>query len=1151
MMFLSRVSLSFLIVSLLLINSAWAQSAPSSDEAAVRALTEAYFQAWATKDRTAFVQLWQSQAPEFAPRLQGMTGFFASRDPLVMHSLTVRRVKVESDKAWVRVAIEAQLPATQIHPEKSRTKMLRALEYVREAGQWKVWREVAAAADLASALIAAQNEPERAALLAAESELVTAELVHELNTQGNRRPVTQAIVINQLAARLGEQIGDKFGTARSLSNVGSLFQTQGNIGQALTFYQQSLALLVALERKDGIANNSLIIGNLHRLQGNYAQAITSYQQSLTTYEALQDKLGKTRVLNNLGLAHLFQGDVAPALESTQQALTLAEALSNKVEMAASLYNLGRIHLDQSNYAQALIHFQQSLTIRERLNARAAVADTLLRIGNVQQAQGNYAQALTNQRQSLAISEALADKPTMARTLTSLGDVYLSQNNYAAALTYLQKSLALSEAMQAKAIVASTLNSIGVIHRLQGNGAQALEYHRQSLAIFEVMEDKPGIAAMVNNIGIVYQAQGDYARALEHFTRSGQMWKALEKKNGTVSSLNNIGRVYFAQGNYEKALEYQQQALVLGESLGAKAGLVRLLSNLAEIYEKQQKHAQALEVTQRAATLAQEVGETDTLMKIRFTAGLAHRALKQTSQARAAFTEAIALIETLRTQVAGGEEEQQRFFATRVSPYHAMVDLLNAEGSPVEALRFAEYAKSRVLLDVLQTGRVNITKALTGPEQEQEHKLRAEVIAINNQISRSSQMAQPDPNKLNELKTRRTKARLTHEAFQTSLYAAHPELKVQRGEATIIKAEELAALLPDAASALLEYVVTDDRTYLFAVTKAADQSATVQTFTLPIKREELNQQIEAFRQQLAGRDLGFRAASARLYDLLLKPAQAQLKGKTNLIIVPDDKLWELPFQALQLGPTGAPRFLVEDAAIAYTPSLTVLREMMQRRKPSTTGATLLALGNPALGSETLARAALTLRDGKLASLPAAEEEVKALGQLYTATHSKVYVGTEAREDRAKAEAATMRILHFATHGILNNATPMYSHLMLTPGTTDEDGLLEAWELMQMDLQADLAVLSACETARGRYGAGEGMIGLSWALFVAGVPSTVVSQWKVESASTRDLMLQFHRGLQTGKASKAEALRQSALSLLRNPATNHPFYWAGFVLIGDQR
>src|SRR5262249_32075686 len=165
--------------------------------------------------------------------------------------------------------------------------------------------------------------------------------------------------------------------------------------------------------------------------------------------------------------------------------------------------------------------------------------------------------------------------------------------------------------------------------------------------------------------------------------------------------------------------------------------------------------------------------------------------------------------------------------------------------------------------------------------------------------------------------------------------------------------------------------------------------------------------------------------------------------------------------------------------------------------------------------------------------------------------------EASEDRVKAEAGRAGILHFATHGTLNNASPMYSHLALAQGDKNEDGLLEAWELMRLDLKADLAVLSACATARGRYGAGEGFIGLPWAAFVAAVPSTVVSQWKVESASSRDLMLSFHRQFRGPSAAaktsgtKAEALRQAALKLLKNPETSHPFYWAGFVLVGDGR
>jgi CHAT domain-containing protein len=267
------------------------------------------------------------------------------------------------------------------------------------------------------------------------------------------------------------------------------------------------------------------------------------------------------------------------------------------------------------------------------------------------------------------------------------------------------------------------------------------------------------------------------------------------------------------------------------------------------------------------------------------------------------------------------------------------------------------------------------------------------------------------------------------------------------------------------------------------------------------------------------------------------------------------LWDLPFQALLVD---GGRFLIEKAAISYAPSLTALREMTKRRK--TQGANsaptiLLALGNPQLGPETVNRAALTPRDEKLGPLPEAEQEVKALGRLYGMSRSKVYIRAEAREDRVKSEAGQARILHFATHGTLNNGSPMYSHLALAQGATNEDGLLEAWELMQLDLKADLAALSACETARGRFGAGEGMIGLAWALFIAGVPTTVVSQWRVESASARDLMLGFHRRLRAPRASakwkmtKAEALQQAALKLMKTPETSHPFYWAGFVLVGD--
>jgi CHAT domain-containing protein len=173
-------------------------------------------------------------------------------------------------------------------------------------------------------------------------------------------------------------------------------------------------------------------------------------------------------------------------------------------------------------------------------------------------------------------------------------------------------------------------------------------------------------------------------------------------------------------------------------------------------------------------------------------------------------------------------------------------------------------------------------------------------------------------------------------------------------------------------------------------------------------------------------------------------------------------------------------------------------------------------------------------------------------MYGPGRSKVYVGNNAHETTAKSEMPNYRIVQLATHGILNNASPMYSHLVLAQNEKDpnEDGLLEAWEMKDLDLKADMVILSACDTARGKISSGEGVIGMTWAMFIAGAPTTVASQWKVESFSTTELMLEFHRQLLAKKrVSKAEALRRASLKVMKMRGFEHPSYWAGFIVVGD--
>ena len=931
--------------------------------------------------------------------------------------------------------------------------------------------------------------------------------------------------------------------------------TYDEIGAALSAAKsdQERAALLAEEKEFATAELARALVNQgDRLysQGEYTQAMAILRLAQSVAEKIGARTEIARATHNIGNVHLSQGEYAQALERYRQGMAMYEALDDKAGIASILNDIGNVHRQQSDYTQALDYFQKGLAIREALGNQAGVATALNYIGIVHGSQGNHAQALEYFQRSLKIREEIRDEVGIARSLNNLGLAEWHLGDYARALEYLQRSLLMAESLGDKTGIPNRLVNIGLVHDIQGSYEQALEYYRKSLAIFESFGNKSGSARALSNIGSVHSDQGNYPQALEYYQKSLALVESLGDKAGVAETIFNIGIVHSRQGDYAQALERFQKSLAMYEALGLKDNIAGALKSTGNTYGLQKNYVKSLEYAERAATVARSIGASEKLWDSLTIVHRAYRHLNRPVEARQALEEAITIIETLRYQVAGGVEAQQRFFQSKVSPYHAMIELLMREGRPADALTFAEYAKARVLLDVLKTGRVNSAKAMTGQEQEQESKLRSELVSLNTQVTRASQQESPDQARLDELKSLREKARLKYEAFQTSLYAAHPELRAQRGDAPVVKGDEIAALLPNAGSALLEYLVTDEMTYLFAITK----SAGLQVYALPIKRDELIKQTESFRLQLAGRDLGFRASAGGLYQLLLKPAEAQLRGKTNLIIAPDDKLWDLPFQALL---TQAGRYVLESSAVSYVPSLTVLREMKaqrNRRRAETTGTAVLALGNPTIGKETIGRAAVALRDEKLNPLPEAEKEVKALGQLYGSARSKIYIGAEAREDRLKAEAAQARILHFATHGILNNASPMYSHLVLAQGGRNEDGLLEAWELTQMDLRADLVVLSACETARGRFGAGEGVIGLSWAMFVAGAPATLVSQWKVESASTRELMLGFHQRLMASskaKMTKAEALRQAALKLMKNPGASHPFYWAGFVLVGDGR
>jgi CHAT domain-containing protein len=340
---------------------------------------------------------------------------------------------------------------------------------------------------------------------------------------------------------------------------------------------------------------------------------------------------------------------------------------------------------------------------------------------------------------------------------------------------------------------------------------------------------------------------------------------------------------------------------------------------------------------------------------------------------------------------------------------------------------------------------------------------------------------------------------------------------------------------------VEYAVREHNTLILTATRSTEGTIIVKGKRIAAGRGALSERIERFLSALSRRESDDADARA-LYELLVAPIESEI-ARHEVCIIPNGPLWRLPFHALT-DRSGA--FLIERRAIFYAPAMA----MLARRAPRSAHAPreLLAMGDPRIDRVTMTSIREQVRGVTFTALPSAAGEVRGIARFYRAAATEVHTGAAARESTFKSVAADYRILHLATHGIADDSSPMYSSLLLARGQgDDEDGLLEAREIAAMSLHADIAVLSACDTARGRIGAGEGVTGLSWAFLAAGCPTTVVSQWSAESTATAELMVDFHRQLVQG-VTAAEALRRAELDLMKSRRYHHPYYWAPFVVLG---
>ncbi|MBD2358130.1 tetratricopeptide repeat protein [Tolypothrix sp. FACHB-123] len=922
----------------------------------------------------------------------------------------------------------------------------------------------------------------------------------------------KAINYQQQRLAIAREIKDHQGEGKALVNLGIAYYNLGNYPKAIEYYQQSLAIARKIQDRPTEARVLGSLGNVYDSLGNYPKAIEYHQQSLAIVREIKDRQSEGRILGNLGLAYFSLRDYPKAIEYHQQSLAIAREIKDRQTEGNALSNLGVAYLSLGEYPKAIEYHQQSLAIAREIKDRQGEGKSLGNLGNAYSSLGNYPKAIEYYTQTLAIAQEIKDRQSEKSALGNIGVAYRSLGDYPKALEYQQQSLAIAQEIKDRQGESSSLGNIGSVYLSLGDYPKAIDYFQQQLVITREIKDPKGESNALGNIGNVYLDLGDYPKAIEYFQQVLVIAREIKDRQSEGQSLGNLGNAYSSLGNYSKAIEYQQQSLVIAREIKDRQGESHSLRELGSAYLYQGDYPKAIDYYKQNLALAQEIkdrlGEGASLNNL----GIAFYKGGNLPAAEKTLYEGIKVKESLRGKKLA-DTNKVSLFDTQNNTYRILQQVLIAQNKTDAALEISERGRGRAFVELLASRlSANLQEEPPTPTNIREIKQIAK--AQNSTLIQYSIIY--DEFKINGKR----------EIKESELYIW---VIKPTGEVTFRKAD-------------LKPLWQKENINLEQLVKISRQSIGVRGAKIE-NPPQANPETQKKRLQ-------------KLHEILISPIADLLPKKETdkVVFIPQSSLFLVPFPALQ-DENG--KYLIEKHTILTSPSIQVLdltKKQYQKlgNQPLQTN-NMLIVGNPIMPKVTIK---IGETPQQLPPLDGAEKEAKAIANLFKI---QPLLGKQATESTVVQRLPQAQIIHFATHGLFDDIRGLDSSIALTPENLNSlssplskeeqkrDGLLTAEEIFGLELKANLVVLSACDTGRGRI-TGDGVIGLSRSFISAGVPSVIVSLWSVDDGSTAFLMTEFYQNLQQ-KMDKATALRKAMLDTKKK--YSNPSQWAAFTLIGESQ